>query len=1138
MVEMVKKGRWVAIFLLFAVALASAAQEAPPPGHVGITIVPDGEGTVVPDPEGIVYLGIHWYAPGTTVALTADAADGWWITRWTVEERPEGGDWAVVDEISVDPPADTDTIEITTREGVDVRVTAHFQRYWTLTVNVDPVDDSEFFAHGDVRVNGEIPASYPATYQFLEGTPVDLEAVPNATWDFVEWTGDLTGTDPEGSVVMDEDKEVTAHFSIHLYTLEIHVDGCGKVDVDGVIPEEYPASFTYHYMEEAQLEALPCVGWHFSGWSSDLEGEENPTSIVMDSDKTVVASFSRDQYTLTVNIEGQGSVTVDPDQPTYIYGDVVALHAEPAVGWYFDHWVGDVADPNSPDTTITMDGHKTVTAVFLPYEYTLTINIVGEGSVQVFPEQETYHYGDTVQLTAIPADCYKFVGWDGAVTGLDNPVELTITGDTAVTATFEKIVYTLNVNVDPEDAGMVEVSPDDLDPDTPGYQFYCGTEVTLTAQAPIGGCYYFDHWSGGVSDGDATVSFVITSDMDVTAHFEKFTYTLTVDIDPETGGEVLVNGEAPPSYPFTYTFECGEEVTLQAVPAGCYEFAGWSGDAEGTDATVTVYMNGPKTVVADFELLYYTLTVNVEGEGDVAVNGEVPAAYPAEISFPCGTEVTLEALPASGWEFQEWQGDLTGTASEATLLIDGDKSVTAVFRLAAIWVETDLPGGWNLVSIPVQPVFVDCPTYGWMDAEVVIDITGSGGSQLIFGVKPGADDCFDNANDIPAPPLGFPPYTAAGFDTCGITDLLRKDIKAPIACGASKEWSFQINDNGDATEVSLSWDAAAFSFDPDCAGTVILRDEVTGTEVDMLTQRGYTYTKRTNPEVRTFTIRVSTACASGAVFGDDVSPLALYRWQPCIPGYDPVDDAAVVPEKGYWLWVPPEGATVDVLGYELTEDVTVPLDCAGWHMISAPWPYAREDLLFTDGVETKSWVEAVAAGWIADVLWGYDPTVPAYELIDILDPWHGYWILTYVDGLTLVLRYENALVMGPLAGSALDTGLTLASNELPPPPPPAPTPDLSAIDVVNEPNPVRDVNTTVFKVVGPAAAFVEAMRVRIFDASGRLVYEAEVEGPELVWHTQDLTGAYLANGVYLYRVEVKVAGQWITTEVKKLAIYR
>jgi len=98
--------------------------------------------------------------------------------------------------------------------------------------------------------------------------------------------------------------------------------------------------------------------------------------------------------------------------------------------------------------------------------------------------------------------------------------------------------------------------------------------------------------------------------------------------------------------------------------------------------------------------------------------------------------------------------------------------------------------------------------------------------------------------------------------------------------------------------------------------------------------------------------------------------------------------------------------------------------------------------------------------------------------------------------------------------------------------------DLFEFNVINEPNPVQDVHTTTFKVVGPAAAYVEAMRVKIFDASGRLVYEAEAEGPELEWHTQDLTGAYLANGVYLYRVEVKVAGNWIITEVKKLAIYR
>jgi len=89
--------------------------------------------------------------------------------------------------------------------------------------------------------------------------------------------------------------------------------------------------------------------------------------------------------------------------------------------------------------------------------------------------------------------------------------------------------------------------------------------------------------------------------------------------------------------------------------------------------------------------------------------------------------------------------------------------------------------------------------------------------------------------------------------------------------------------------------------------------------------------------------------------------------------------------------------------------------------------------------------------------------------------------------------------------------------------------------IVNTPNPIRDVHTTVFKVMG---GFVEAVRVRIYDLSGQLVFEDENPGNELAWHTENLAGEYLANGAYLYRVEVKVGDQWIITKVQKLVIYR
>mgnify|MGYP003880843077 CR=1 FL=1 len=96
-------------------------------------------------------------------------------------------------------------------------------------------------------------------------------------------------------------------------------------------------------------------------------------------------------------------------------------------------------------------------------------------------------------------------------------------------------------------------------------------------------------------------------------------------------------------------------------------------------------------------------------------------------------------------------------------------------------------------------------------------------------------------------------------------------------------------------------------------------------------------------------------------------------------------------------------------------------------------------------------------------------------------------------------------------------------------------PSRGMITVRAVPNPIRDVHTTTFTVRG---VDVEAIRVEVYDLSGRLVWQGEALGDELLWHTEDLLGRYLANGVYLYRAYVKVGGEWLVSELQKLAILR
>ena len=65
------------------------------------------------------------------------------------------------------------------------------------------------------------------------------------------------------------------------------------------------------------------------------------------------------------------------------------------------------------------------------------------------------------------------------------------------------------------------------------------------------------------------------------------------------------------------------------------------------------------------------LTINIVGQGSVDVDPSGP--------YNPGAEVTLTAIPASGWEFQGWSGALSGSANPTTLKMNKNKWVRATF---------------------------------------------------------------------------------------------------------------------------------------------------------------------------------------------------------------------------------------------------------------------------------------------------------------------------------------------------------------------------------------------------------------------------------------------------------------------------
>ncbi|HRR96555.1 MAG TPA: cohesin domain-containing protein, partial [Candidatus Ratteibacteria bacterium] len=71
----------------------------------------------------------------------------------------------------------------------------------------------------------------------------------------------------------------------------------------------------------------------------------------------------------------------------------------------------------------------------------------------------------------------------------------------------------------------------------------------------------------------------------------------------------------------------------------------------------------------------YTLRVNISGSGTVETEPG-PSSYGDYIA---GTSVTLTAIPSTGYKFASWSGDLTGSTNPGTIVMNGNKTVTANF---------------------------------------------------------------------------------------------------------------------------------------------------------------------------------------------------------------------------------------------------------------------------------------------------------------------------------------------------------------------------------------------------------------------------------------------------------------------------
>jgi uncharacterized repeat protein (TIGR02543 family) len=524
-------------------------------------------------------------------------------------------------------------------------------------VSEDGVVDTRYELSSVPPANGTI-SGVVADGKYLTGTTATLTAVPAAGYVFTGWTGADSGTVNPLSLMMNGDKTIGATFT-RQYTLTASAVSNGTIG--GIV-----AGGNYLIGTTATLTAVPAAGYAFTGWTGAASGTVNPVSLLMDADKTIGATFTR-QYTLAASALSNGSISGIAAGGKYLTGTTATLTAVPAVGYAFTGWTGAASGTANP-LSLLMDSDKTIGANFTR-QYTLTSGTATNGNINGIAAGGKYLIGTTAELTAIPNPGYAFTGWTGAASGTANPLSVLMNGDMTIGAAFTR-QYTLTS--DPLVNGTITGM-------TADGKYLTGTNATLTAVPAQG--YAFTGWTGAANGTANPLSLLMNGDKTIGATFTR-QYTLTSDS--------LSNGMIT-GMPTGGNYLTGTTATLTAVPAQGYAFTGWTGAATGTANPLSLLMDADKAIGANFTR-QYSLTTSALSNGSIS-------GIAADGKYLTGTTATLTAVPAAGYVFTGWTGAASGTINPLSLVMNSDKTIGATFvRGIEVLVDGQLPAGSEVVG--------------------------------------------------------------------------------------------------------------------------------------------------------------------------------------------------------------------------------------------------------------------------------------------------------------------------------------------------------------------------------------------------------------------------------------------------------
>lgn len=441
----------------------------------------NGSGVISSDPAGINLSyplsnsSNKEFIHGTTVVLTAMANTGSTVS-WLCEGGSASGNGTQIA-----------TCTFSNISSAKTAIATFTISVYSLNVSINPAGAGSVIGTG-------ISCPTDCTESFNFGASIELTAVASEGYVFNNWSGSINSSSQNIEFVMDGDKTITAYFtpigcipsslniSIDLplegflvtkgeqVLIRVFVkDNCNN-NVTGsnvVVTFSNSDSNLILYDDGQHNDGSAGDGVYANVWIPNYVGnciitiyaEKTGLSTNTDSVSGMVQEPAPVLYNLTISKKGSGSGIITATdllcedntcEGTYTSGTNVELTASPEVGSTFVGWSGDCSScGNNTACQIVIDSNKVCEATFALAFYSLNVSVNPWSSGKVYaqgvscPEDctESYVFGSSVSLTAVPNDGYIFSNWSGSIESSSNPLTITMDSNKTVVANFAPVTY-------------------------------------------------------------------------------------------------------------------------------------------------------------------------------------------------------------------------------------------------------------------------------------------------------------------------------------------------------------------------------------------------------------------------------------------------------------------------------------------------------------------------------------------------------------------------------------------------------------------------------------------------------------------------------------------------------------------------